>query len=130
MAGAGSGRTPSSPRSPRHEVKHGDDPTWSPLGAVARLPLRRQGGSRSPHLDGFVFVEQGSRFLRPVAVGDTIQPRLTVERVWQEGKRRFVRLATALVNQRGETVLEGFHLYQIIPPRDAPASCPPARDRR
>jgi acyl dehydratase len=48
-------------------------------------------------------------------VGDTIQPRLTVERVWQEGRRRFVRLATSITNQRGETVLEGFHLYRIIP---------------
>ena len=71
----------------------------------------------SPHIDGFVFVEQGSRFLKPVAVGDTIQPRLTVERVWQEGRRRFVRLATAITNQRDETVLEGFHLYQVIPRR-------------
>ena len=68
----------------------------------------------SPHAEGFVFVEQGCRFLKPVAVGDTIHPRLTVDRVWQEGRRRFVRLATAITNQRGETVLEGFHLYQII----------------
>ncbi len=77
----------------------------------------------SPHIDGFVFVEQGSRFLKPVAVGDTIHPSLTVERVWQEGKRRFVRFATAITNQRGETVLEGFHLYRIIPRGgDAPRS--------
>jgi 3-hydroxybutyryl-CoA dehydratase len=71
----------------------------------------------SPHIEGFVFVEQGCRFLKPVAVGDTIHPRLTVDRVWQEGRRRFVRLATSISNQRGETVLEGFHLYQIIPRR-------------
>lgn len=68
----------------------------------------------SPRLEGFVFVEQGCRFLAPVVVGDTIQPRLTVERVWSEGRRRFVRLATALVNQRGETVLEGFHVYRVL----------------
>jgi acyl dehydratase len=81
----------------------------------------------SPHIDGFVFVEQGCRFLKPVAVGDTIQPRLTVERVWQEGRRRFVRLATSITNQRGETVLEGFHLYQIIP-RQAEARPSQERD--
>jgi acyl dehydratase len=69
----------------------------------------------SPHIDGFVFIEQGSRFLKPVAVGDTIHPRLTVERMWEEGTRRFVRFATAITNQRGETVLEGFHLYRVIP---------------
>jgi 3-hydroxybutyryl-CoA dehydratase len=63
----------------------------------------------SPHIDGFVFVEQGSRFLKPVAVGDTIHPRLMV------GTRRFVRFATSITNQRGETVLEGFHLYRVIP---------------
>jgi acyl dehydratase len=77
----------------------------------------------SPLIDGFVFVEQGSRFLKPVAVGDTIHPSLTVERVWQDGPRRFVRLTTAITNQRGETVLEGFHLYRIIPRGgDAPRS--------
>jgi acyl dehydratase len=70
----------------------------------------------SSRIEGFAFIEQGSRFLGPVVVGDTIRPRLTVERIWQEGKRRFVRLATALINQRGETVLEGFHVYQVLPP--------------
>ena len=69
----------------------------------------------STHIDGFVFVEQSTRFLKPVAVGDTITPRLTVEKLWLDGRRRFVRLATTLTNQRGETVLEGFHIYQIIP---------------
>jgi len=68
----------------------------------------------SRSVDGFVFIEQGSRFLKPVTVGDTIHPRCTVERIWSEGKRRFVRFATALVNQRDETVLEGFHVYQIV----------------
>jgi acyl dehydratase len=38
----------------------------------------------SPHIDGFVFIEQGCRFLKPVAVGDTIHPQLTVG-AWQEG---------------------------------------------
>jgi acyl dehydratase len=75
------------------------------------------GASSAAHrLDGFVFVEQGCRFLKPVIVGDTIRPRLTVEKVWREGRRRFVRLATALVNQRDETVLEGFHVYQVVEP--------------
>jgi len=67
----------------------------------------------SPHLDGFVFVEQGCRFLKPAFVGDTITPTLTVERIWSEGRRRFVRLATRIINQRGEAVLEGFQLYSV-----------------
>ena len=73
------------------------------------------GSDASFQIDGFVFVEQGSRFLKPVTVGDTIRTELTVEKIWQEGKRRFVRFATAMINQRDEVVLEGFHVYQIVP---------------
>jgi len=68
--------------------------------------------------DGLVFIEQGCRFVKPVTVGDTVHARLTVDRVWQEGKRQFVRFDTALVNQRGEAALEGFHVYQIIPRKE------------
>ena len=75
------------------------------------------GSDASFQIDGFVFIEQGSRFLKPVTVGDTIRTELTVEKIWQEGKRRFVRFATAMINQRGEAVLEGFHIYQIVPRR-------------
>ena len=66
-------------------------------------------------IDGFVFVEYGCKFLKPVAVGDTIKPTLTVDPIWTEGKRRFIRLKATLTNQRGETVLDGFHVYQIMP---------------
>src|ERR1043166_6896427 len=68
--------------------------------------------------DGMVFIEQGCRFLKPVTVGDTIYARCTVGRVWQDGKRHFVRFETALINQRGETALEGFHVYQVIPRKE------------
>jgi 3-hydroxybutyryl-CoA dehydratase len=77
--------------------------------------LTALGASSAMHrIPGFVFVEQGSRFLRPVVVGDTITPRLTVERVWEDGGRRHVRFATTLTNQRGETVLEGFQVYRVL----------------
>ena len=66
-------------------------------------------------IDGFVFVEYGCKFLKPVAVGDTVKPMLTVDTIWTEGKRRFIRLKATLTNQRGETVLDGFHVYQIMP---------------
>lgn len=65
-------------------------------------------------IEGFVFVEQGCRFLKPVVVGDTIAPQLTVEKRWTEGKRDYVRLTTRLTNQRGEIVLEGFHIYRVM----------------
>ncbi len=67
----------------------------------------------SNRIDGFIFLEQGCRFLKPVFVGDTIYPRHTVEKIWREGTRGFVRFKTAIANQRGETVLEGFHVYLV-----------------
>ena len=68
----------------------------------------------NPLLEGFVFQEQGTRFLKPVAVGDTLYFRHTLTRLWEEGHRRFARFETAVTNQRGETVLEGFHLYRVL----------------
>lgn len=66
-------------------------------------------------IDGFIFVEEGSRFLMPVLVGDTIQPRFVLEKIWSEAHRRFYRFQTSLTNQRGEKVLEGFHVYRVLP---------------
>ena len=68
-------------------------------------------------LDGLVFVEQGSKFLRPAVVGDTIRPRFALERIWEEGRRRFYRFRTLLLNQRDEALLEGYHVYQLVKSR-------------
>jgi 3-hydroxybutyryl-CoA dehydratase len=65
-------------------------------------------------LEGFVFVEQGCRFLKPAVVGDTIRPRFTVERIWQDGDRSYCRFRTVIMNQRGDTLLEGFHVYRVL----------------
>lgn len=64
--------------------------------------------------EGYVLVEQGSKFLQPACVGDTVTPRLTAERSWFEGKRQFCRFRTTLTNQRGEILLEGFHVYRVL----------------
>ena len=61
--------------------------------------------------EGMAFVEQGSKFLKPAMVGDTLLPKLRLVRKWEEQGRRFYRFETKLLNQRGETVLEGFHVY-------------------
>lgn len=71
----------------------------------------------SGRIEGFILVEQGCRFLKPALVGDTLYPRHRVTRIWQEGKHRFVRFATHLTNQRGEELIEGFHVYIVDPPR-------------
>jgi len=77
--------------------------------------LTALGGSNArERIEGFVFVEQSCRFLKPAVVGDTVRPRFSVENIWQEGERRFCRIKTALLNQRNETLLEGFHVYRIL----------------
>ena len=43
------------------------------------------GSDASFQIDGSVFVEQGSRFLKPAKIGDTIHTTLTVEKIWHEG---------------------------------------------
>ena len=67
----------------------------------------------SPHMEGsvVVFVEQSARFLAPVLIGDTLTPRLEVAELTPKTDTGLVRLATRITNQRGETVLEGHHLY-------------------
>jgi acyl dehydratase len=64
--------------------------------------------------EGFVFHEQGCRFLKPAFVGDTLRPRLEVERLWDEGHKRFCRLKTTLLNQHGDALIDGFHIYRIL----------------
>ena len=66
------------------------------------------------HIDGLVFVEQGCRYLKPAIAGDTIRPRFVLEKVWSEGHRTFCRFETRLLNQRGETLLEGYHVYRAF----------------
>ena len=66
------------------------------------------------YLDGFVFVEQGCKYLRPALVGDTIRPRFVLEKVWNDAHRRFYRFQTRLLNQRDEVLLDGFHLYRAF----------------
>lgn len=72
-----------------------------------------------PQLEGFIFVEQGCRFLKPAMVGDTLYPQMKVEQAWNEGKRLFVRFLTTIRNQRQETLLEGFHVYRVRAQKDS-----------
>jgi 3-hydroxybutyryl-CoA dehydratase len=72
--------------------------------------------------EGFVFHEQGCRFLKPAFVGDTVRPRLEVERIWRDGHKLFCRLKTAVINQHGEALLEGFHVYRVLEKKSAGAA--------
>lgn len=77
--------------------------------------LTAMGGSNGREMcEGFVFIEQGCKFLGPTIVGDTVRARLEIEKVWFEGHRKFCRVKTSLANQRGQRVLEGYHIYRVL----------------
>ena len=69
----------------------------------------------SPLLEGSLvaFVEQSSRFLKPVLIGDTIIPELEVTALVPKTEVGLLRLTTRVKNQRGEVVLEGMHAYLV-----------------
>lgn len=69
----------------------------------------------SPLLEGSIvaFVEQSSRFLKPVFIDDTITPELEVTELVPKTDTGLLRLITRVKNQRGEVVLEGMHAYLI-----------------
>ncbi|HXJ80772.1 MAG TPA: MaoC/PaaZ C-terminal domain-containing protein [Candidatus Methylomirabilis sp.] len=79
------------------------------LTAVGASPL-----SHRLHSSMIAFLEQGSRFVKPVLIGDTISPEHEVVGLEKKrGDRGIVRLAARLRNQRRETVLDGFHVYLV-----------------
>jgi 3-hydroxybutyryl-CoA dehydratase len=59
------------------------------------------------------FVEEACRFLRPVLLGDTVRSEFEVSGLERRGDHGLVRFAVRLINQRGEPVLEGHHVYLI-----------------
>jgi len=69
-----------------------------------------------PHVIGdslIGFIEQSSRFLRPVYAGDTVYPMLTVSALKPQRTTGVAILRSTVHNQRGELVLEGKHKYLI-----------------
>jgi len=78
------------------------------MGAVGASTL-------SPLVEGSIvaFIEQSSRFLKPVLIGDTIKPELEVSELVPKTDVGLLRLTIRITNQRGEVVLEGMHAYLI-----------------
>jgi 3-hydroxybutyryl-CoA dehydratase len=74
--------------------------------AVGASPL-----SHRLHDSMIAFLEQGSRFVKPVTIGDTVYPEHEVVALEKKGERGIVRLAARLRNQRNEMVLDGYHVY-------------------
>jgi len=59
------------------------------------------------------FLEQGCRFRKPVLLGDTVHSEFEVAGLERKGDRGVLRLRVTLVNQRGEEVIEGHHVYLL-----------------
>jgi len=53
------------------------------------------------------FIEQSSRFLKPVLIGDTITPELEVTELIPKTDTGLLRLTTSVTNQRGESTMVG-----------------------
>ena len=59
------------------------------------------------------FIEQSSRFLKPVYAGDTLYPLLTVSGLKAQRTTGVLTLASTVHNQKRERVLEGEQKYLI-----------------
>lgn len=59
------------------------------------------------------FIEQSSKFLKPVYAGDTLYPMLEVAELTPQRTTGVVVLRSSVRNQRGETVLEGMMKFLV-----------------
>jgi len=59
------------------------------------------------------FIEQSSRFLKPVHAGDTLYPQLSVAGLKPQRTTGVLTMRAAVHNQRGELVLEGEQKYLL-----------------
>ena len=72
------------------------------------------GASILPQLMGeslIGFLEQSSKFLKPVYAGDTVYPRLVISEMKPQRTTGVMTVTTTVHNQDGELVLEGWHKY-------------------
>jgi len=69
-----------------------------------------------PHLIGdslVAFLEQSSRFLRPVYVGDTLYPMLVITELTPGRTTGVVVMRVTIHNQDRELVMDGIHRYLL-----------------
>jgi acyl dehydratase len=59
------------------------------------------------------FIEQSSRFLKPVYAGDTLYPRLVVAELKPQRTTGVLTLASTIHNQKRELAMEGLQRYLI-----------------
>jgi acyl dehydratase len=59
------------------------------------------------------FLEQSSRFLKPVFLGDSLHPQLTITELVPRRTTGLVKLRSTVRNQHAELVLDGHHAYIV-----------------
>ncbi|WP_175820130.1 MULTISPECIES: MaoC family dehydratase [unclassified Burkholderia] len=59
------------------------------------------------------FIEQNSKFLKPVFMGDTLYSALEVSELLEQRTTGVLTMSSTVVNQRGEKVLEGMQRYLL-----------------
>ncbi len=74
------------------------------------------GAGLFPHVLGEAmigFIDQSSRFLKPVVAGDTVYPMLEIVDLKPQRTTGVITLRSTVHNQRGELVLEGEQRYLV-----------------
>jgi acyl dehydratase len=80
------------------------------------LSFTAAGAGLFPHILGeslIGFVEQSSRFLKPVYAGDTLYPLLTITELIPQRTTGVVTLEATIHNQKNERILDGWHKYLV-----------------
>jgi acyl dehydratase len=80
------------------------------------LSFTASGAGLFPHVLGeslIGFIEQSSRFLKPVYAGDTLYPMLIITDLVSQQTTGVVTLEATIHNQKGECVLDGWHKYLV-----------------
>ena len=61
---------------------------------------------------GTIYLEQNSKFVKPVYIGDTVTASVEIEDIIKEEKG-ILKLSTNVVNQNGELCLEGYAIVKV-----------------
>jgi acyl dehydratase len=80
------------------------------------LAFSAAGAGSFPHMIGdklIGFIEQSSKFLKPVYVGDTLFATLTITALIPQRTTGVVVMAASIHNQKSELVLTGEHKYLL-----------------
>lgn len=80
------------------------------------LSYTAAGAGMFPHVVGKAligFIEQSSKFLKPVYVGDTVYPELEITALDEQQTTGVVTVESRIHNQRGELCMDGIQKYLV-----------------